>query len=84
MAYPSGTFIAKVKGPGGWSVVPEKTTVECKDDGCAKGEDIIFKVVGFSVKGKIVGAGVEGCDEAPSNFNSVTVTLSSKGRLNTH
>lgn len=75
----SGSFIAKVKGPGGWFVSPSKVNVECGGDGCAQGKDVNFEVVGFSLRGKIEGADIDGCTDAPSNFDSVTVVLRSEG-----
>ncbi|GMH37506.1 hypothetical protein BSKO_05379 [Bryopsis sp. KO-2023] len=77
--YDTGSFVAKVKGPGGWSVTPAKVAVECTAAGCADGEDVNFDINGFSVKGKIEGAAVEGCTDTLSKLNSVTVTLKSAG-----
>lgn len=77
-----GSFIAKVTGSGGWIVSPSKMTVECAEDGCAQGKDVNFEVVGFTLRGRIEGADIDGCKDAPSTFDSVTVVLQPKGMQN--
>lgn len=48
--YDKGSFILRVKGPAGWSWLPEKVPVTVDHSGCNANADINFKFTGYSLR----------------------------------
>ncbi|KAG9154178.1 hypothetical protein Leryth_000653 [Lithospermum erythrorhizon] len=71
--YDKGSFVIKVKGPNGWSWMPEQVPVVVDHTGCNANQDINFRFTGFMLSGKVLGAvGGTSCahkDGGPSNVN---------------
>ncbi|KAK3262340.1 hypothetical protein CYMTET_28799 [Cymbomonas tetramitiformis] len=77
--YDKGTFVIKVTGPDGWAFEPSAVTVVVDEDNqCGGGEDINFRLTGFSVKGRVSGAaGGTSCAGSEEGPLGVTMHLSS-------
>ncbi|XP_078158461.1 carbohydrate-binding-like fold [Carex rostrata] len=84
--YDKGSFIVRVKGPGGWSWDPEKVPVVIDHNGCNGNADINFKFTGFMISGRVVGAvGGKSCQLKKSGPSGVRVELlTTSGDLISH
>ncbi|KAK9281445.1 hypothetical protein L1049_004347 [Liquidambar formosana] len=71
--YDKGSFVVKINGPEGWSWDPDKVPVVVDHTGCNANEDINFQFTGFTISGRVVGAGGgESCslkNGGPANVN---------------
>ncbi|KAI3460746.1 hypothetical protein Pfo_017409 [Paulownia fortunei] len=71
--YDKGSYLIKIKGPEGWTCAPEQVPVVVDHTGCNANEDINFRFTGFTLSGRVVGAGSgDSCSHkngGPSNVN---------------
>jgi len=74
--YDKGYFRLVLEGPEGWSFEPNEVDVQIGEDNqCKGGEDINFKLIGFSLTGKVLSSGK--CESGPDGPAGVLVTLKS-------
>lgn len=74
--YDKGSFLIEIKGPEGWSWDQDKVPVVVDHNGCNANEDINFRLTGFTITGRIVGAvGGESCLRTTSGPSNVNVEL---------
>eukprot|EP00002_Diphylleia_rotans_P033625 TRINITY_DN7168_c0_g1_i1.p1 TRINITY_DN7168_c0_g1~~TRINITY_DN7168_c0_g1_i1.p1 ORF type:complete len:1153 (-),score=253.99 TRINITY_DN7168_c0_g1_i1:369-3827(-) len=72
-----GRFVMKVKAPLGWTFEPQEQPIVIATDGtCEDGNDINFKLTGFSVSGKVEVMGVEENQAShPAESDKLVVSL---------
>ncbi|KAG0480871.1 hypothetical protein HPP92_011729 [Vanilla planifolia] len=77
--YDKGSFLINVKGPDGWSWVPNKVPVIVDENGCNGNADINIQLTGFMVSGRVAGAvGGDSCPlkaGGPSNLKIELLTM---------
>ncbi|PIK59939.1 putative nodal modulator 1 [Apostichopus japonicus] len=73
--YDMGSFILKLEPPKGWMFEPSSVAVDIdgETDKCSRGEDINFRFIGFTVKGKVTNKGQM---EGPAG---VTISMAKTG-----
>ncbi|PIK34154.1 putative nodal modulator 1 [Apostichopus japonicus] len=73
--YDMGSFILKLEPPKGWMFEPSSVSVDIdgETDKCSRGEDINFRFIGFTVKGKVTNKGQM---EGPAG---VTISMAKTG-----
>ncbi|KAJ4969122.1 hypothetical protein NE237_015823 [Protea cynaroides] len=77
--YDKGSFVIRIKGPEGWSWDPDKVPVAIDQNGCNANADINFRLTGFMLSGRVLGAvGGDSCslkDGGPSNVKVELLSL---------
>ncbi|XP_002975824.2 nodal modulator 1 [Selaginella moellendorffii] len=77
--YEKGSYLLKVQGPTGWSFTPSQVPVLVDQHGCNGNADINFHYTGFTLAGKVVGAGGPSCKENGAGPAGVTVSVIGPG-----